>query len=190
MTPDQIARATTIAQKIAAKYSILHATPADDLVQDGLLGLWKNRDKYDPARSSWATFARVYLRAAIGRAAANRARTIRVPEYEQQRARTKGYLIAPDPVSMDKPNESGNLPEYADERTDGPAVIERRDSIRRLHAALDRLPEYEQDLIHAVYFEGRLLREVGAQRNRSRQAVQQRLADITTRLRHSMGASC
>ena len=93
-------------------------------------------------------------------------------------------------VSLDKPNEAGNMPEYADERTDGPTLIEQRDSIRRLHAAIDRLPEVEQDLIKAVYFEGRLLRDVGAQRGRSRQAVQQRLADITTRLRHSMGASC
>lgn len=190
MTTEQINHAQVIAQAIAAKYAILHATPAEDLVQDGMLGLWRNRDKYDPARSGWSTFARVYLLAAIRRAAATRARTIRVPESAQQKARDGGYLLAPDPVSLDKPNEVGNLPEYADETTDGPTLIERRDRIRRLHAAIDRLPAEEQALIHAVYFEGHLLREVGAQRGKSRQAIQQRLAAATERIRHHMGASC
>lgn len=52
----------------------------DDLVQEGILGLLKAADRYDPARGTrFATFAVWWIRQSIGRAIANYGRSVRLP---------------------------------------------------------------------------------------------------------------
>jgi len=52
----------------------------DDLVQEGILGLIKAADRYDPKRGTrFATFAVWWIRQSIGRAIANLGRSVRLP---------------------------------------------------------------------------------------------------------------
>lgn len=52
----------------------------DDLVQEGIFGLLKAADRYDPKRGTrFATFAVWWIRQSIGRAIANLGRTVRLP---------------------------------------------------------------------------------------------------------------
>ena len=52
----------------------------DDLVQEGIFGLMKAADRYDPKRGTrFATFAVWWIRQAIGRAIANLGRSVRLP---------------------------------------------------------------------------------------------------------------
>jgi len=52
----------------------------EDLVQEGVLGLIKAADRYDPARGTrFGTLAVWWIRQSIGRAVANTGRTIRLP---------------------------------------------------------------------------------------------------------------
>lgn len=52
----------------------------DDLVQEGILGLLKAADRYDPRRGTrFATFAVWWIRQSIGRAIANFGRSVRLP---------------------------------------------------------------------------------------------------------------
>lgn len=52
----------------------------DDLVQEGILGLLKAADRYDPRRGTrFATFAVWWIRQSIGRAIANLGRSVRLP---------------------------------------------------------------------------------------------------------------
>lgn len=52
----------------------------DDLVQEGILGLLKAADRYDPGRGTrFATFAVWWIRQSIGRAIANLGRSVRLP---------------------------------------------------------------------------------------------------------------
>lgn len=52
----------------------------DDLVQEGMFGLIKAADRYDPARGTrFATFAVWWIRQSIGRAIANLGRSVRLP---------------------------------------------------------------------------------------------------------------
>src|SRR5262245_54784151 len=52
----------------------------DDLVQEGIFGLLKAADRYDPKRGTrFATFAVWWIRQSIGRAIANLGRSVRLP---------------------------------------------------------------------------------------------------------------
>jgi RNA polymerase primary sigma factor len=52
----------------------------DDLIQEGVLGLLKAADRYDPKRGTrFGTLAVWWIRQAIGRAIANTGRTVRLP---------------------------------------------------------------------------------------------------------------
>jgi RNA polymerase sigma factor (sigma-70 family) len=77
-----IARYRPLVHKIANRYADL-ATPAldrDDLVQEGLIGLIRAVDRYDPARGvRFITLAHIAVQREILRALADRAPAIRIP---------------------------------------------------------------------------------------------------------------
>ena len=67
--------------KVAGRFKHANLT-LHDLVQDGCLGLMRAVDMYDPDKGfRFSTYAVWWIRHAIGRALADRARTIRVPVH-------------------------------------------------------------------------------------------------------------
>src|ERR687893_1999835 len=83
---------------VAKKYRGM-GLPFEDLIQEGNLGLMKSVEKFDPDRGwRFATYATWWVRQAIGRAVADKGRTIRVPvhmgEKMRKMARTYNGLSA------------------------------------------------------------------------------------------------
>ena len=73
--------------KIASEY-LRDGLDLDDLVQDGILGLMRAIDKFEPERGNrLSTYATWWIRQAITRALASQSRLIRLPSHAHDQAR-------------------------------------------------------------------------------------------------------
>jgi RNA polymerase primary sigma factor len=73
--------------KIASEY-LRDGLDLDDLVQDGVIGLMRAIDKFEPERGNrLSTYATWWIRQAITRALASQSRTIRLPSHAHEQAR-------------------------------------------------------------------------------------------------------
>jgi RNA polymerase primary sigma factor len=85
---------------IAKRYrGVSPGLPFDDLIQEGNIGLMKAVEKFDPEMGNrFSTYATWWIRQAIGRAVAEKGRTVRVPVHMGEKlrrlSRTRGDLSA------------------------------------------------------------------------------------------------
>ncbi len=72
---------------VAKRYAS-HGVPIEDLVQEGILGLKRASEKYDPNRGwRFSTYATWWVRQAMGRTLQSQSRTIRIPTHVGNRVR-------------------------------------------------------------------------------------------------------
>jgi RNA polymerase primary sigma factor len=75
---------------VAKKYRGM-GLPFEDLIQEGNMGLMKAVEKFDPERGfRFATYATWWIRQAVGRAVADKSRTIRIPVNKTQKISKMG----------------------------------------------------------------------------------------------------
>src|ERR687890_2218850 len=90
---DQKARQRLIEKNLRLVVSVAkkyrgYGLPFEDLIQEGNIGLMKAVEKYDPDRGwRFSTYATWWVRQAVGRAVADKGRTIRVPVHMTEKIR-------------------------------------------------------------------------------------------------------
>ncbi|MGH2682128.1 MAG: sigma-70 family RNA polymerase sigma factor [Actinomycetota bacterium] len=137
---------------------------ADETVQEALLSVWRNPDRYDPGRGS----VRAWLMSAVHHRAVDLVR-----REEAHRRRADSAPVDPQP---EDPGEQA---------VEAVGVPEERAAVR---AALDDLPPEQRQVIELMYFDGLSQSKVAERTGIPLGTVKSRTALAMRRMRSSLGA--
>lgn len=149
-------------------------TDREDLESAGLLGLWKATGGYDPARGvKFSTLAARYILTEMQK-------TRRM--LERQRRFSPLSLEAPASESVSRP-----LVDLLPDDEPGPESLALSgDRRRRLWAAVETLPEEDQQLIRLYYIEGLTIQDIAKGTGENRSSLHRRLQRVAHSLRPLM----
>jgi RNA polymerase sigma factor (sigma-70 family) len=151
----------------------------DDMMQAGRLALLKHAETFNPAHGgSLLGYSKHGVVQAMLRVVAFEGPVMRRPTHG-------GYRAAPIPIreSLDELVQDG-LPLH--ERLEAPAArdeVEDREHRALLAVWLEELPTVQREILKALYLKGMSLREIGAERGVSYQAVHYQAMAAVERLR-------
>ncbi len=171
----------------------------EDLVQEGMQGVIRAAETFDPARGAFSTYASPWIRHYVQRAVHMNARTVRVPAPVAKAAHARGEPISLTCASLDAPvringhDADGRSVATLGERLgfnmdpEGPKNIdesERRELVAHL---LSTLTERQSTVLRLRFFEDLTLfetgRRIGLTKERTRQIQNEALRCIEGRMR-------
>ena len=173
-----------LVEPLARRYASKSGQDPDDLLQVGLMGLLRAAERYEGQRDiPFSAFARPHIRGAILHYLRDKAAIIRLPRAMQTSDRDVG-------AGFNAATQQRRLVPLADDlisdETDATHELDRREHLRQLTQALQRLSRQERIALEEVILKGQSLRDVGNQSGVSAMTIQRRVNRGLAQLRQQL----
>ena len=161
----------------AHHHSRIWNVPAEDLYQEGAIGVVIAHEKFKPGRASFLTYASWWIYAKMRMFCVNNRSVVRPPHTRF----AKGLAAHPITVSIDAPLFDHSPETFSDTLPDPNPPVSNDPSVSSLiHSLLAELPARQRRVITAHYFEGLSRKQIAYELGLSQERIRQIL--ITTRL--------
>lgn len=182
--------------KVAKWASVGACTQYDDLVQEGMLGLFKAAERYKPEHGvKFLTYAQYWINAYITSYCFDQMRTVRVPRNAATKAWREGKSHPRTALSIDTGFATDDentgfsvldmLGFVQDPASDEQKDVE--DMNARLRQAMRALPERVRETLVARFWREEKLQQVGDRYDVSRERARQMEAEGISRLKRRFG---
>ena len=173
-----------LVEPLARHYAAKSGQDPDDLLQVGLMGLLRAAERYEGQREiPFSAFARPHIRGAILHYLRDKAAIIRLPRALQNSDRDvgAGFNAATQQRRLVPLND-----DLISQETDPTRELDRREHLRQLTQALQRLSRQERTALEQVILKGQSLRDVGNQTGVSAMTIQRRVKRGLAQLRQHL----
>lgn len=140
----------------------------NELIAEGVLGLYNALEKYDPDKGTFDSYAawhaRFYIDKYVKRGLVKNARTA-VVSYSQDTGDNENSMIG---------NIAGKEREPIDE-------LEDRETKEKMLARLESLPDKERDILKLRFIDGLKMREIGERHNCTKEWIRQTINNALKR---------
>ena len=173
-----------LVEPLARQYAAKSGQDPDDLLQVGLMGLLRAAERYEGQREiPFSAFARPHIRGAILHYLRDKAAIIRLPRALQNSDRDVG-------AGFNAATQQRRLVQLDDDlisqETDPTSELDRREHLKKLTQALQRLSRQERTALELVILKGQSLRDVGNQTGVSAMTIQRRVKRGLAQLRQQL----
>ena len=153
---DLVERYSPLVKK-SAKEATFNEDEYEDAVQDGYVGLLKAVEKYDPAKGSFGSFAKVWVRGAILKGL-REDRTIRLPDSEFNRRKKAKEAIKQNKASFEELREKGKDVPTSQKGLD--EIISEKQIMEIIQDEIQKLPTREK-IVMVLRLDEVTLKEIG-----------------------------